>query len=239
MKGYARSETCKKWLKDIKGGLATSKTCEIHILADHESKGLIVLGEQISIVGSFAIVFHEEKGKPYTVFNSLAMYRINPESMRTDMIDDKAYYVFTIAKDSLVITSDTILINGDKVYPSLSSYSFYGRIPWFYSYKKSDLTKLYLTATEHTGLRIDEVPSIIMLLSAIQARDKNNTERSIRHLSNYTEDDIKHVPLINHTEGVTHNFSRITNAYQADGMLAAVSKDEVGETTLIERVARA
>jgi len=153
-------------------------------------------------------------------------------------VDNRKYLVFSYAAGDAVINSTKIIVDGNNAFPVLESSSFYARIPWFYDYKEGDLTKYYLSSKAHTGLGLDDVPAIPNLLEAIQARYIKDTNKSIRHVPNFKPEDVVRVSLINHIDGVTANFNRITNAYQDDGILAGIVDDDIMDATLVEEIAR-
>ncbi len=236
MEGYKRSAKSKSYLKVVKGVLYTTKDCEIHVLSSFEDRGLILQGDTVEVVGSLAIVFPDSK--TYVVMNSMAMYKIDPELVRTEEIKGQSYHIFSFEANTPLILSSTILLEGDLPYVLLDSYYFLGRIPWFMSYSKGDVTQLFMTAGKHSGVGIDKLPAILSLLSAAQARLASDSSEFARH-HDVKDKDIRYVGLKYHIEGVTHNFNKITTAYQSEGLMSAIVKNKIGNATTVEEIVRA
>ena len=208
-----------------KGEIHTSATIEIHI-PTYFPKTLVKIEEQISIVGSFAIVAN---GK-YAVFSALSMLDIVPKRYQVD----GDYHIFGFDANDLVVRSTNVLKNGGVVHPIIETYLFKGKVPWYMGYE--DIASLLLRASEDTGLDVDISPPIIDLLVAAVATIKKDGSK-VRHSALSREKLVR--DLIAYTQmdsvfNVDNTLNKILGNHQSRGTLSALVDEDDTEPTLTE-----
>lgn len=201
--------------------LITKEDCTIYLPLRFQEKRLVVLGEDIRIVGLFAI----QMGKYYAVNSALAMMPIKPDITSTTKFDDEEYFSFSFKAGSEVVSNLNLVRDDTLVYRVYNEITAKGHFPWFLSYE--DLGKLYMTAPKHGNIVLASNNATFEMIAASITRDNRDTTKYYRYQINSMREQYTNppnfIPLRSVLYGTTNTTSRLIGSYFEEGVLSALT----------------
>lgn len=224
-----RVKACLKELPD--NTVVALKPLKLYIPARFEERELASIGNEIYVIGVFALV--TEDGF-YSVSKVNAMMRIAPSSINTVRIDGDVYYEFSFRAGSTVIADMNLVKNDVITYFIFEEFIAKGKVPWYIDY--NDLGGLFATSKKYAGVNIGESHEVIELIASIIARDPKNLYRQYRHsikdAKSIVTDPPTYVPLGAIQYTATNTVTKIAGSYMSDGVVSAL----VNPSTRPERI---
>ena len=196
-----------------------------------EKHGLVVNGDITSIIGSFAMI--APKLKQYAVFNMVTMLPINPKELTVVEKDGIKYYNYLFDKGQVVFPSSEVIQRGGVLYSIMNLYLFHSNQPWFLT--TVDLFNLLNSSSHYAKINTDASPEINEVFIALAARVKGKLDTL--HKNGGPNAKLEWVSLAD-VAFLKSMFAKITNNYQAQGMVSALIS-EPNKPSNIERVVRA
>lgn len=231
-------ESVFKSLKVVGNSVLCSQDTVIQLPKRFEDKRLIVFGDFLEIIGSFAIVL---ENNTFAFWNILTMYRTKPNRISIVKHGKEEYYNLFYSKGDKIIDSLETMVNGDVVYELLNLYYFQGKVPWYIKYDMLD--EVFTTAGEYAGVHIDKNLEILELLASKVAKDYSKQEDTLRHhlgkQSDMTNKEARYAGLANVFHGPSSVFNKLTGNYGSDATLSALNMESgEGEVGSVEKIYR-
>ncbi len=212
--------------KDISSGgvkkCIATKPLKLIIPSYFETRDLVTLGDQIQVVGYYALIVDE---KYYTVASYCGKVITVPSSIKRIMIEDEEYFEFTYeVGDVLFANYDILSID----FVAMSTYEAVydrGRVPFYFN--THDVGTLLYTAASIAGANLSVNPMSFEMLAEKIAYDPKNPDRSYRHSLKTQADAINTPPLWINLRSVqniaTNALSALVGAHADDGLLKIIN----------------
>ncbi len=205
--------------------------CKIYIPVRYDNANLSHIGENVSIIGIYAIVFEDQF---YAVSNITAMVSINPYRVQKVKFDGDEYYEFTFLKNQIFIKNTDLVKNNEVIYSIFNEFISKGNVPWFIEYE--DYGRIFDTAKYHAGSNIAKNPELTQLLVAMQSRSKQDRNVYYRQvIEDYKElktNPPDFVPLKSVIFSASNTLNKLAGSYFGDGVVSAL----VNPTERVERI---
>lgn len=159
------------------GSVVTTTGCTIVIPEKYVEKQLAFLGNDVSILGVYAIVTPDGF---YAVSSAMCMLRVDPTSNTKVTIDDTSYLVLEFQKNSNVLLSSDVVKRDVVAYQVYDFFVDAGNVPWFMTY--TDMLKLFYYSDKYAGISFGANHAIIPLIVSNIARNPNNKVQYYRQI---------------------------------------------------------
>ena len=201
--------------------LITLTGCRIYTPVRFSERGLVSIGEEIHIVGIYAIVVED---KYYGVSMVNAMLRITPYTRNTVTINGDDYYEFLFEPGSTVVASVDLVKTDVLTYRIYDELISKGNVPWYLGY--SELAKLFDTAKYHAGANIGTEHEVTELLVSMISRDPSDRTKYYRQAIQ-TAEDLKtispaFIPLKSVTYSATNTTNKLAGSHFSEGVVSAL-----------------
>lgn len=157
------------------GSTITTTGCSILVPEKYIDKQLAFIGNEVSILGIYAIVTPDGF---YAVSSAMCMLRVDPSSNNKLTIGDDNYLELVFPKNSTVILSSDVVKRDVIAYQVYDFFIDAGNIPWFMTY--DDLLKLFYGSDQYAGISFGANHAIIPLIISNIARDPNDKTKYYR-----------------------------------------------------------
>lgn len=201
------------------GSVVTSTGCVILIPEKYIDKQLAFIGNEVSILGIYAIITPDGF---YAVSTAMCMIRIDPTSNNRVVIDDVTYLELTFPKNSTVILSSTVVKRDIIAYQVYDFLIDAGHVPWFLEY--DDLLKLFYLSDQYAGITFGANHSIIPLIVSNIARDPNLKTRYFRQAINESPKAVpSFIPFKSVIYGPKTTTAKLMGAYFDSALVSALT----------------
>lgn len=201
--------------------LITRTGCKIYVPESYTNKGLAVIGNEVSILGIFAMIIN---GGYYSVSTATSMMVITPSLTEIVEMDGVPFFEFTFDPGSVVI-KNTYLVKNKKLVNYIMDYFVdYGHSPWFINYV--DHAEIFKNAAYFNDIRLAKNQAVLDIITAHISRDPNKFDVKYRHsIKNadglYIRPNI--LPTRDIANNTTSNLARINGSELAMGIKAALT----------------
>lgn len=216
--------------------LVTTTGCKISIPVGYTSKGLAIIGSEVSILGVF-VIFNDKL--QYGVSMATTMVTLGPCIVETVDVDGDPHYVFTFDAGGEVFTTTSLVKDKKPVNLILDYFNDYGHSPWFLSLL---LQSELLRDTQYwNGFKVGGGQVVYDMMVAMLARDPKNIKTQYRHVLK-SENDIHERPILLPSrdigENTTSNLARLNGSELKvgikAGLLSKVEREEDLEKIFIK-----
>lgn len=201
--------------------LVTKTGCKIYVPTRYASKQLLILADDIYILGFAGIV---TPNNYYATMAVMAMVNIDPDSTKKVKIGDSDYYEFTFNKGSRVIKTLDLVKNDDLPFTIYDYFIAYGNVPWYMNYLNT--LKLFETNNKHTGAFLASSPNVLALMAATICHDPGNVTELFRMSVNTLSDAVARTPdyigLKNIKYGGRSVVTKLMNGYFEDNITSGL-----------------
>lgn len=153
-------------------------------------RDLATIENVVTVLGYVALVTEDNA---YGVTKVPGYFRVEPDRISQDIVDDEPYTVFWFNKGSSVIASTEIVMIDNLVHPIYTEFLGKGRIPWYFNYM--DRPRLFENIPYYNGVDKQGDPAIWSFMAASASRDPENPQRYYRQRTNPTQDMVTHPPV--------------------------------------------
>ena len=199
--------------------LVTSQECHIHMPVRFPDRGLGEIGINNRCYGLFPLIMDDGN---YMVFNFNAICDLNPYKFSQTVIDDEEYYVFSFAKDSVVIKNLNVVRVDTLIQNVMDEFVFKGKIPWYADYDK-DVVRLFSTALTHADNRIVSSLQLFQMLTSSVCRLKSDVTKYVRDNDKKGSVEFQSVGISNIYHSVQSPINKITGSYMREGVISALN----------------
>jgi hypothetical protein len=173
----------------------------------------------------------------YMVFNFNSICDLNPYKFSKITIDEEEYYVFSFAKDSVVIKNLNVVKVDTLIYNVFDEFIFKGKLPWYADYEK-DVCRLFVTAQTHAGNKVVSSKQLFEMLGASVCRSKSDIGKQIRNCNVTDKVEFQSVGINNIYHSVRSPINKITGSYMREGVISSLNiKNE--SVSKVEKILRA
>lgn len=166
-------ETIKK-LPD--GSSVTTTGCTIVIPEKYVTKELAYMGNEVSILGIYAIITPDGF---YAVSTAMCMLRVDPISNSKVVYDDTPYLLLEFQKNSPLILSEDVVMRDILAYRTYNFNISSGNVPWFLTY--DDMLAMFYKSKQFTGASFGNNHAIIPTIVSNIARSPDDKTVHFRH----------------------------------------------------------
>lgn len=178
--------------------------CRIYIPVFYQEKDLVIIANEIYIVGIFGIVV----GNSYGISFAPAMLRILPTSYSKVKIEGDDYYEFYFESGAMLTDSNDVEKNSGIPYDIYDIFISGGKIPWYFTYL--DLGRLFQFSEYFCNLRVgDNIAAYKMVVSTI-ARMPNDLAIMYRHRIERLDEVFTNPPRFIPYDSVAYNATNTT-----------------------------
>lgn len=203
-------------LKTVGKQIIASKPCSIQIPLNYENAKLAQIGEDIYVLGVFAIIL--ESGE-YAVSNVMTLIKLKPTKVSTITILEDEYYEFYFDAGSVVIDNTEVVQRDNILFSVFNEFVFKANIPWFMTY--SDLGKLYDTCKEYANSNIGDTYEVMEFIASILGRATNDRSIYYRLGGNYKIPP-QYVSMASVFYSMHNTVNKIAGNYFSDGLVSAL-----------------
>lgn len=201
------------------GTTVTTTGCTIVIPEKYVDKQLAFMGNDVSILGIYAIVTPDGY---YAVSSALCMLRIDPTSNARVTVDDTSYLLLEFQKDSTVILSDDVVKRDVIAYQVYDFFIDAGYVPWFMNY--DDLLRLFYNSSEYAGISFGSNHAIIPLIVSNIARNAKNKTQYFRQIVSREPDAVpSFIPFKSVIYGPKTTTAKLSGAYFDSALVSALT----------------
>ncbi len=209
----------------VEGGKVwiTTAGCRIYVPCRYETHKLMTVGDEIRILGIFAIVVGEGAQARYGISSAIAMLTVTPSSTAIIKIQGDDYYELSFDPGAEICGNLDLVKNDSLVFPVYDEFVAKGHIPAFFSYE--DMCTLFISSERHAAMRLDASNAVLEMIVGSIARHRD--DRTIYYRQTLTEDAALKVPpayiaFRNVIYGATSTVSKLLGSYMDDGMMSAL-----------------
>lgn len=193
-------------LKKVGDELITLKECYILFPKTYVNKQLAYVGDDISLVGVFAICYD----KKYAVSLAPTRFAIGNCLAETIKIADEDYYKLTFSPGSVIFKSTKALKVKVFSYNIVNYFIDYGKVPWFFNYVDAAelLRDIHYWCNIHLGNQ-----AIFDMLISIISRTHDDLRVYYRETLKSEADLFKHprfIPVMEKSLTATSTIARVT-----------------------------
>lgn len=194
--------------------------CRIYIPVFYQDKGLVVISNEIRILGIYGIVV----GDSYAVSFAPAILLITPTSFVKVKIEGDDYYEFYFAPGATVTPSNEVAKDSGLPYDIYDIFISSGKIPWYFTY--TDLGKLFQFSEHFCGLRIGDNPAAFEMQVSTVARLPTDLNVQYRYVIRNSEDVYlkppRYIPYDSVAYNATNTTAKINGNYFDIGLVSAL-----------------
>ncbi len=214
-------EYVKDFLKIIDNRLITTEDLSILVPLRFLVNELLVIGDEISIVGFFPLIIHGRFG----VCNVNSMITINPSTFNKVDVDGNKYYKFFFDKNTIVFKNTNLIKTDTTIYPLFNEIIAHGNVPWYVNYE--DYGNIFSTALEYANSNIAANPSLVHILVSMQSRNRKNRSmyyrQVIKDYSDIENNPPDFIPLKSVVFSATDTVNKLAGSYFKDGVVSALA----------------
>lgn len=194
--------------------------CRVYIPVSYQAKDLVIISNEIRILGIFGIVV----GNSYGISFAPAMLRIKPTSFSKIKIEGDDYYEFYFEPGAIFTDSNDVEKNSGIPYDVYDIFISGGKVPWYFTYL--DLGKLFQFSEYFNGMRVgDNIAAFKMVVSTI-ARDPKNLATLYRHklksLDEVFTNPPRFIPYDSVAYNATNTTAKLNGSYFDQGLVSAL-----------------
>lgn len=162
-------DAIRKILVETEDTTSTKVDCSIYVPAKFLDKGMAALGDDVYILGIFAIVVNEQF---YGVVKAPTLVKVNPVETRREMIDDAEYLRLDFPAGSEIVLNKNVVLKDTLNYNIFDYFIDDGKVPWYLNY--DDMLTLFEHGKRFTGVDIAPNEAIISMLVTFIFRDNKD-----------------------------------------------------------------
>lgn len=201
--------------------IKAKKRIKVYIPTRFKEKKLAVVGNEVSIVGVYAMVVDD---KYYGVSKTNAMMSISPSEVNTVMVGEESYYEFVFENGDTFCSNKNLVHRGTLPYDIFDEIVAKGNTPWYLNL--TDLAELFDTAKLHAGFSHGTNQAILEMITASRARLPNDRAKYYRHALTQQKDFENKpyyvIPLRSVQYGATNTVAKLIGAYFDEGLTSAL-----------------
>jgi len=200
---------------------------EVLVPIRYEKLQFLNIGLSVQLLDIAAIKYDD---KHFHLHNNPIMISITPHATDKVMINEKEYFVFSIAKGTPFANRNCVK-NDSIIKPFVEETLIKGNIMFYMDYES--LRETFERFYEFTGSKIADDTVIMDIFVSLLGRTESDYKKHWRHASE--KDIIAWIGIANVALSRSDGFNRITGAYLREGLVAS-SLDEVDNPTEVERI---